>query len=628
MLDLLLTEDLLDHLTKHFGDYVPLDQIQLAVQDPRNAMKLVYGLYKGVINSVDEPGALEKVAPLKPMSPEKEQKQENKSEQEIEFERRKAKAREVSPKYWQWILQLWATDPNVQIDASVFDYLDAHELTPDNLKDKTYQEVAEASRTWHEEEFANQKVGGTYKRGPDDPDSFQVGDYAWVPVFEQDARLEGSKMQNCIGRYCVPGNDTRIYSLRNKFNNPHVSLSVKKHGSEWAVSEIKGKQNKAPIAKYTKYVLPMVDQLLESGAKIASHTDFWRMVPRDQIEKYLPYAEDVMSALRNVKISAEELSVGMADQLLIKFSNAFKRHEDEYDALMKRASPRAVTKAIQQGASVDFVLSAIKNRKITEQDADNFLANSNLRRSGKLLLLSSYHPEDFVLQLEAAHPEDILEAWQNYEDAIEAFQGTAPVFAELLRSGLAVHKATNNWQVANILKVLATKTPAEMLVKMMRAEDGSVLVPDTLRGSVLAHPELPVDLKLGAAADVQPPGMHSYQTDSNSDKTRDWIYSLSPDGLREVLRLGPKIGAPANTIQLARNLLMFLGELEYEAEEIGAEDYAQLAEEYDTPEELTDLLNRIPRKGPGPLLRLRRYLERKIARLERLQDVTEEPTHV
>jgi len=71
----LLIEDLRDHLIKHYGGHISPDQIEKAAVHPQHATKLAYGLYKGVINDVDESGAIDKVAALKPIAPEKEERQ-------------------------------------------------------------------------------------------------------------------------------------------------------------------------------------------------------------------------------------------------------------------------------------------------------------------------------------------------------------------------------------------------------------------------------------------------------------------------------------------------------------------------------------------------------------------------
>jgi len=98
---------------------------------------------------------------------------------------------------------------------------------------------------------------------------------------------EGNSMQNCVGGYCedVEKGGTRIYSIRDKAGNPHVSMELKiqqpyafrmsgTHLSPeefvrspmrlgWHFEQILGKQNDRPIEKYRERAREFVDKVFD-----------------------------------------------------------------------------------------------------------------------------------------------------------------------------------------------------------------------------------------------------------------------------------------------------------------------------------------------------------------------------
>lgn len=66
---------------------------------------------------------------------------------------------------------------------------------------------------------------------------------------ENNLQTEGSKMQHCVGGYCerVERGNTRIYSLRDPRNEPHVTMEVT---GNWNFEQVKGKSNSEPKPEY------------------------------------------------------------------------------------------------------------------------------------------------------------------------------------------------------------------------------------------------------------------------------------------------------------------------------------------------------------------------------------------
>lgn len=221
-LENILLENQLQYLTRKYPDIDP-EIIQQAIDfDRRSAEKLVFGLQKGIINSLNA-DSLAAVANIDPHA-----KISNKSEANLAYEEEIKSAKSINPIYWQWILRVRRANPKAVFDEGIFHYLEAENIKTEDIKDKSLEEINLESEKWHENQFKTQKTGGVYQLGPDSPEALEVPPYAWVPVYTADARVEGDKMQNCIGSYCRPSEDTLIFSLRNRFNNPHVSISLKK----------------------------------------------------------------------------------------------------------------------------------------------------------------------------------------------------------------------------------------------------------------------------------------------------------------------------------------------------------------------------------------------------------------
>jgi hypothetical protein len=77
--------------------------------------------------------------------------------------------------------------------------------------------------------------------------------------------LEGKLMQHCVGSYAeeVEEDRTSIYSLRDSSNKPHATFEIDPRFKE--VSQIKGKQNAAPVEKYRGLCIDFLNYGLKKG---------------------------------------------------------------------------------------------------------------------------------------------------------------------------------------------------------------------------------------------------------------------------------------------------------------------------------------------------------------------------
>ena len=107
------------------------------------------------------------------------------------------------------------------------------------------------------------KVAGTI----DTPeDHVLVKDYGdgnkWVKLTTGEClNYEGAQMGHCVADYAhdVESGYVDIISLRDKNNKPHVTIERAKESG--VVSQMKGKENKAPVQKYMPYVIDMLTDI-------------------------------------------------------------------------------------------------------------------------------------------------------------------------------------------------------------------------------------------------------------------------------------------------------------------------------------------------------------------------------
>jgi hypothetical protein len=345
LLEALLFENQLDYLTRKYPEVDPA-LIQSAIDlDRKNAEKLVFGLKSGVISDIG-PDSLEAVAGLDPFA-----KVSTKSESELAYDAAVRSAKSISPDYWQWIIRVRKSNPDAQFDEGLFHYLEAEGLKTEDIIDSPFDEIQRKADDWHRQQFADQQARGTYNKTPEKDAVFSAGAYSWVPVDSDDARTEGAKMQNCIGSYCKPAPDVKIFSLRNSYNNPHVSLSIKKKSDkDWSVAEIKGKQNQIPVKKYVKYIIPFLEFLVKKNVDVTSSADFWRLDTPDWV-KFIKYYKGSIFAIPSEK--RDVLSDELYNELMVKNHSDFPTGRSVMDSVLSRLTPETIEAVITSSGHIN-----------------------------------------------------------------------------------------------------------------------------------------------------------------------------------------------------------------------------------------------------------------------------------
>ena len=107
------------------------------------------------------------------------------------------------------------------------------------------------------------KVTGDKDQEVPGEDMHHVIDYdngAWVELKSaKSLDIEGKLMGHCVGGYHgrVAGGATKIYSLRDNDNEPHVTIEI----TDNKIVQVKGKGNKPPVSKYVPYVKDFLNKM-------------------------------------------------------------------------------------------------------------------------------------------------------------------------------------------------------------------------------------------------------------------------------------------------------------------------------------------------------------------------------
>jgi hypothetical protein len=203
----------------------------------------------------------------------------------------------------------------------------------------------------------------------------EFGDGSFVAELTtaQALKTEGAEMGHCVGGYWsrVESGDTRIVSLRDPDGHPHVTIELTRPSEyhvegrgpvrlmaklqagrnqvvasgEWYAAQIRGKQNRMPVAKYAdKVVQWMQDASIptrEEGFQVKSGKDALVIyaVPRGQGFFLCENAEEALAAVSDQAIA--QLSSPGARQGLLKvisriedFARSCFNNKSDFDALV------------------------------------------------------------------------------------------------------------------------------------------------------------------------------------------------------------------------------------------------------------------------------------------------------
>jgi hypothetical protein len=142
--------------------------------------------------------------------------------------------------------------------ARIRDWIDR---TRANLKGRTLENAIQETEKWHEEEAAVGKGEYMPTRNEDIIIQYPNG-YNWQRISRGiDVRIEGRKMNHCVGSYChdVENEKINVYSLRDKNNDPVITAGFKYNNA--AVTQMKGNKDSNPVDTYRSYIKDILKKL-------------------------------------------------------------------------------------------------------------------------------------------------------------------------------------------------------------------------------------------------------------------------------------------------------------------------------------------------------------------------------
>ena len=169
-----------------------------------------------------------------------------------------------------------------------------------NISSYTPEQAIEASDQWHKM-MAVQGEGLYYE--PTKPELILYGPEwqnekanGWTIQevrSENDLSVEGNRMNHCVGSYCeeVKKGNTRIFSLRDTQNNPHVTIETSPSGQD--IIQIMGNSNNIPKKEYKEMIKEWIINKPLSPNMTFEEDDIDELL-------YSSYPEEVLEGLRNI----------------------------------------------------------------------------------------------------------------------------------------------------------------------------------------------------------------------------------------------------------------------------------------------------------------------------------------
>lgn len=414
----------IDYLTKRYGAQVPDGTIALAVHiEPAFAERLLYGITTNVISTDALKNPLKAVEAVRLLDPFK--KESNKTKADHEYAALVRKAKSISVPYWQWIIGAWK-DGIAEVDADIIDYFLYNNIPCSDVLGKSYKRLKTLSDTWHSQQSVTTSET-QYTFGIDSPGAIKLNDlYYLVPVPKSDAKAEGTRMQNCIGRSCIPAEDNVIYSVRDKFNGPHVSLQITKgYREELHLAQIKGKQNKLPSTQYADAAFLAAQQMLEKHkAPIGRYSDFWDLLQQhpEQVNSFILRAMDPVDTLVTKSWLIPHIDQSTVDKI-VKHGVGLERLPAN---ILKTASAGAAQIALSKKIGASAVLRIVQYCDITESVVRKSLSTTDLGKHGKMVIAARFRPAEFLEEMKKLDTDDLRSMINDYAPAIIAYDGQIP----------------------------------------------------------------------------------------------------------------------------------------------------------------------------------------------------------
>jgi len=161
------------------------------------------------------------------------------------------KSRKGPPQQFSWGLDYDYMDAPVVMDNTMSAIFDWYRATTPEIASYSWEQAVAATNDWHRakaEEGAGREYDGTQET------LYSANGWSVVTVTsENDLKVEGHKMNHCVGSYCDDNVNlgSKILSLRGPDNEPHATIEVEANGG---VKQIQGHSNSVPKDQYKDFL--------------------------------------------------------------------------------------------------------------------------------------------------------------------------------------------------------------------------------------------------------------------------------------------------------------------------------------------------------------------------------------
>jgi hypothetical protein len=395
-------------------------------------------------------------------------------------------------------------DPNTL--RNVLDYIRSEKPKLDTL---SYTKAVAATRQWHEQ-FKG-KADSTGEYNTKNVILKLTNGYTWVEVPAEDLKTEGSNMGHCVGGsdYVsgVKNGSTKILSLRDASNKPHVTIELNRKGS---VIQVQGKENKEPITKYHIFIEQLWNHLKiehnESTAKYITNPELLtKLVASKKYKKYVALnpnlSVDTMKALsvdKDIFVRRNlALNTGLTEQLISKLLN----DPDLRTRSSVASNPGLSPERMRSFASHRNILtrSFLARNPNLPPDLMKLLAKDDEEEVRCALALRNDLPGEIIEILSKDHDPEVLHAVASYPDLpIEIVRNLAKSKEPDVLSAIAERE---NLPV-DVLSSLAKSKKWEVLTSiannpLLDVEDMEILAKNNnvnVRCVLAENPKLPLEI--------------------------------------------------------------------------------------------------------------------------------------
>jgi len=394
----------------------------------------------------------------------------------------------------------------------------------------------------------SQHPSGTYT----DPQGVNHVQHPNYSKLEEALKYEGDTMGHCVGGYCpdVASGNTRIFSLRDKKNEPHVTIEVEPKGAVFSdVAKYIGKEE--------------ADRLLDQGVTLS---EMIKNIPNfqypqriNQIKgkgnakpaaKYIPYAQDFVKSGNWTNVEdlhhADMVPIGNNKYL---DQNEAKKH---YEPRIKMAieflqnhpafKEQHAAKEAYYGNNYDYH----NKRNIEKVYQEPLYPNSSYTAPD--LLKSIKNPQDYVRNVNEHYPS--LNYWLSEAEKGMAHHGYEPPVQQKARGGI-VYKATGGSMpsLSQMQAELMMKQPTSLSnITNVGAEEAPNL---PVKDFILPHGQHPGQLPVGGI-DMQPavPGQQLWPTQPPAPGQQPQQGQQQPQQGGQLPQGGPQGQPPSNILQM------------------------------------------------------------------------------